>query len=103
MNCQYQESLVPRCQIVMHPDRDNVEYCRVCGEWRYLDSIGHDHANLFWLLLAMAIVGMVMAGLLNDAGQPLDWQTPQRSQPIRPAIVVPKSGWQGQTWGGKQS
>jgi len=67
MHCPNRDSFMPRCQIVMHPDRPNVEYCRVCGEWRYLSDVGDDFASPFWMMVAIAIVMTVFVGLVNDS------------------------------------
>jgi hypothetical protein len=59
MDCKYKDSLVPRCEIVTHPDRPNVEYCKICREWDYLDQVGGfslDSTNFFWLLIATGLI-----------------------------------------------
>lgn len=66
MKCPYQNSLVPPCKIDSHPHRENVEYCKVCGEWRYLSDIGNDFPNLTWMVLTIAVVLMLMVGLLRE-------------------------------------
>jgi hypothetical protein len=66
MKCPYQNSLVPPCKIDSHPQRDNVEYCKVCGEWRYLSDVGDEFPNVFWVIVTMLTVGLVMVGLLKE-------------------------------------
>jgi len=66
MKCPYQNSLVPPCKIDAHPQRENVEYCKVCGEWRYLSDIGNDFPSVMWMVVSIAIVVMLMAGLLKQ-------------------------------------
>lgn len=79
MNCPYQDSLVPRCTIVTHPDRANIEYCRVCGEWRQIDRIGDEFPNLFWLIVGVAIVLVIFSSMLNRAEQSIPPE-PNQSQ-----------------------
>lgn len=67
MKCPYSDSFMPRCQIAMHPQRENVEYCRTCGEWRYLSDVGDDFANTFWMIVAISICLMVFVGLVNES------------------------------------
>lgn len=66
MKCPYQNSLVPPCKIDSHPQRENVEYCKVCGEWRYLSEIGDEFPNVFWIIITSFIVGMLIIGLLRE-------------------------------------
>lgn len=66
MKCPYQNSLVPPCKIDSHPQRENVEYCKVCGEWRYLSDIGDEFPNVFWLIMTALIVSMLIVGLLRE-------------------------------------
>jgi hypothetical protein len=70
MNCPHKGSAVPPCQIVSHPDRSNVEYCRACKEWRYLSDIGGDAPNVFWSLVAIAITLTLFISLTNDLHRP---------------------------------
>ncbi|MBF2029971.1 MAG: hypothetical protein IGS48_25000 [Oscillatoriales cyanobacterium C42_A2020_001] len=67
MKCPYSDSLMPRCQITMHPHRQNIEYCRTCGEWRYLSDVGDEFPNVFWLIVALSISMMVFVGLVNES------------------------------------
>lgn len=69
MNCPFKNSPVPPCSIAAHPDRNNIEYCRVCGEWVNLTYVGDEFPNLFWLFVAIAIVMMVFIGLIEDAAR----------------------------------
>lgn len=84
VNCPYSDCLVPRCTITIHPDRPNVEYCRVCGEWRYLDHIGDEFPNVFWLAFGIAIVLLIFKSLLSGAEQPAPLNPPQSgySRPV---------------------
>ena len=66
MKCPYQNSLVPPCKIDSHPQRENVEYCKVCGEWRYLSDVGDEFPNVFWVIVTTLAVGLVMVGLLKE-------------------------------------
>ncbi|MDX2239664.1 MAG: hypothetical protein NW224_03170 [Leptolyngbyaceae cyanobacterium bins.302] len=66
MKCPYQNSLVPPCKIESHPQRDNVEYCKVCGEWRYLSDVGGEVPNVFWVVVTSLVIGMLMVGLLRE-------------------------------------
>lgn len=66
MKCPYRNSLVPPCKIDSHPQRENVEYCKVCGEWRYISEIGEEFPNLFWVIITSFIVGMLIIGLLRE-------------------------------------
>lgn len=69
MNCQYKDSLIPRCDIVSHPNHPNLEYCRVCRAWDDVRHIGNEFAvgngfhNLLWFLLAVGLVLMVLQGM----------------------------------------
>jgi len=89
MNCPYKDSLMPRCTIVTHPDRPNVEYCRVCREWDYIDCIGAEpfssdaFRSLIWLILAVSI----MIFVLKASEKPLFTQ-PDSGQPIRPVPQI---------------
>ncbi|EKQ68293.1 hypothetical protein OsccyDRAFT_2820 [Leptolyngbyaceae cyanobacterium JSC-12] len=80
MKCPYRDSFMPRCQITVHPDRPNVEYCRVCGEWRYLSDVGDDFAHTFWTMVAIAIVMMVFVGLINESETPRQRDQRQRER-----------------------
>lgn len=71
MNCPYPNSLVPRCTIATHPDRPNIEYCRVCGEWRYLDQIGDELPNVVGLAFGIAIVLLILKSMINSAEPPV--------------------------------
>lgn len=86
MNCPDKDRLMPRCTIVAHPDRPNVEYCRVCREWDYIDYIGaepmsgYSFRNLIWFIFAVGI----MIFVIQASERPLiTKQNP--SQPIHPA------------------
>jgi hypothetical protein len=60
---------MPRCEIVPHPNRQNVEYCRVCGEWRHLSDVGNELPGAFGIAVAIAIVLMILMSLLNEFEQ----------------------------------
>jgi hypothetical protein len=79
MKCPFQSSMVPPCKIESHPDRAGVEYCKVCGEWRYVSEIGNDFPNVTWMLVSVAIVVMLMLGLLRQ--DPLFRQDDYRRRP----------------------
>jgi hypothetical protein len=69
MKCPFQSSMVPPCKIEAHPRREDVEYCKVCGEWRHLNEVGDDFgdfSNVVWFLVSIAIVVMLMAGLMRQ-------------------------------------
>ncbi|GAB4327895.1 MAG: hypothetical protein OHK0047_14010 [Leptolyngbyaceae cyanobacterium] len=89
MNCPYKDSLMPRCTIVTHPDRPNVEYCRVCREWDYIDHIGaapmsgHSFRSLIWFILAIGI----MIFVVQASDQPLITQQ-KPSSSIQPAPPI---------------
>ena len=76
MNCPHKDSFMPRCQITTHPDRANVEYCRVCGEWRYLSDIGDDTSRTVWAIAGSAVLMMIFVAMVNQRS------TPQPSQPL---------------------
>lgn len=67
MKCPYSDSFIPRCEFAIHPKRENIEYCRLCGEWRHLEDIGNEFPNVFLFLTAIAIVVMILTSLLNGA------------------------------------
>lgn len=67
MRCPYSDSFMPRCQIAMHPDKQDVEYCRVCGEWRRISQVGDELPNLFLMAIAIAIILMIFTSLLNES------------------------------------
>ena len=79
MKCPYSDRLMPRCEIRQHPHREDVEYCRVCGEWRHLSEIGNDFPRLVLGLIGSAVLVMVFVALINEkpAPQPLEPQYPQ--------------------------
>lgn len=79
MKCPFQSSMVPPCKIESHPDRTGVDYCKVCGEWRYVSEIGNDYPNVVWMLVSVAIVVMLMLGLLRQ--DPLFRQDDYRRRP----------------------
>lgn len=69
MKCPYSDRFMPRCQIVTHPDKQDVEYCRVCGEWRRVSQVGDELPNLFLIAIAIAIIMMILTSLLNESEQ----------------------------------
>lgn len=79
MKCPFTNSFMPRCQIETHPQKQNVEYCRVCGEWRYISDVGNEFPNIFWMLFAIAIALTIFMGLLKDSEQN-QLQQPELSQ-----------------------
>ncbi|MGQ9870070.1 hypothetical protein [Leptodesmis sp.] len=89
MNCLYKDSLMPRCTIVTHPDRPNIEYCQVCRKWDYIDHIGaepmsgHSFRSLIWFILAVAI----MIFVVRASEQPFRPE-PKPPQPMRPVPPV---------------
>ncbi|MBM0743845.1 hypothetical protein JOY44_19850 [Phormidium sp. CLA17] len=70
MNCPHQGCAVPPCQIAPHPDRHNIEYCRVCAEWRHISDIGSDAPNVFWSIVAVAITLTLFISLTNESQTP---------------------------------
>lgn len=66
MNCPHQKSFMPPCDIIDHPDQCNIEYCRVCGEWRDRNTIGNEFPNLFGFALAVMITMMLMTSMMNQ-------------------------------------
>jgi len=83
MKCPHQGCAVPPCQIAPHPDRANVEYCRVCAEWRYFSDIGSDAPNVFWSLVAIAITLTLFMSLTNDLERPTDDQNSPQTEQMR--------------------
>ncbi len=70
MNCPHQGCAVPPCQIVPHPNRKDIEYCRVCEKSRNINEIGSDVPGVFWSLVAIAITLALFISLTNEAQRP---------------------------------
>lgn len=70
MNCPYQGCIVPPCQIVPHPNRKDVEYCRVCEKHRNINEIGSDVPGVFWSIVAIAITLTLFINLTTDSQRP---------------------------------
>jgi len=70
MNCPHKDSFMPRCQITTHPDRENIEYCRVCGEWRRISDVGEIVPNTFWTITGSVVLMMVFVAIVNQQSAP---------------------------------
>jgi hypothetical protein len=79
MNCKYKTSFMPRCEIVPHPNRPNIEYCRVCEEWRNVNDVGDGIPGTFGLLLMIAIALLLVSSVMQDRDK-----NPPSSQPLLP-------------------
>lgn len=80
MNCPHQGCAVPPCQIVPHPNRHDIEYCRVCEKSRNINEIGSDVPGVFWSIVAIAITLTLFMTLTNDSQRPR-YIEPGYSQP----------------------
>lgn len=76
MNCPYRESLMPRCDIAMHPYKRSVEYCRVCGEWRNIHHVGEEMPDILWFLLGVGILLLVLQAAIPEAEPPPPSESP---------------------------
>jgi len=76
MNCPYKDSLVPRCDVMAHPHKQDIEYCRVCGEWRDVNTVGSEFPNLLWLFFAIAMTWFIFSQA-QPPTQPEPSATPQ--------------------------
>lgn len=71
MRCPYQNSQFPPCTIINHPYKEDVEYCRVCDEWRYISQVGGwgngmGFPNMVWSIVMIAIAMMLFVALVNE-------------------------------------
>jgi hypothetical protein len=67
MHCPHQGCAVPPCQIVPHPNRKDIEYCRVCEKSRNINEIGSDVPGVFWSIVAIAVTLTLFINLTNDS------------------------------------
>ncbi|MGI0488275.1 hypothetical protein ACN4EK_22765 [Pantanalinema rosaneae CENA516] len=82
MNCPFRDCHTPPCQITIHPDRQDVEYCRVCEQWHHISQIGNEMPNVFWMIVTIAIAIMLLTGILNTADRPT-YHSPSPSYRLR--------------------
>jgi len=61
MNCPHKDSLMPRCDVASHPHKQDIDYCRVCGEWRDVNKVGSEFPDLLWLLLALGMTWFIFS------------------------------------------
>lgn len=85
MDCKYKTSFIPRCEIVSHPNRPNIEYCRVCEAWRNVNDVGGGIPGTLGLLLAVAI-GLLLISSMMQEGEVFS----PSYQPTLPAFSQPE-------------
>jgi hypothetical protein len=87
MDCKCKDSLVPRCEIVTHPDRPNVEYCKLCREWDYLNQVGNfspASIDFLWLFIAAGLIVFLLQARPSE-------ESPSYSVPERSATSAERS------------
>jgi hypothetical protein len=78
MACPYQDRRIPPCDFQTHPSKQNIEYCRMCGDWRDLNKIGVSKKGKFpgKTVLALMVTAIAMLFMRSfNLPQPFDSQS----------------------------
>ena len=60
-DCPYKDKRALPCDYQPHPRKKNIEYCRVCENWRKIDDIGKEKTSVWlWFLILLMVISFLL-------------------------------------------